>query len=255
MSDQRILPSKMALQAMKGKEKGAKKGHKLLKQKADALKKRFTEVMKELIETKSDLGDQMTEAFLLLANANYAAGDFSRNVIEGVKRSKIRVEMGRDNVAGVNMPIFKLRKVEDDENELNHLGISQGGHAIKACGDKFTEVLEAMIKISSLQASFLILDEVIKITNRRVNALDNVVIPRIQRTIKGIKKALDELDREAFFRLKKVQDKKKKKKAQQQSQAEEEASRRLAKQEEGKSILDQQSENILQNNEDDDLEF
>jgi len=54
------------------------------------------------------------------------------------------------------------------------------------------------------------LDEVIKVTSRRVNALEHVVIPRIEGYINFIKKVLDEADREDFFRLKKLTDKKKK---------------------------------------------
>jgi V-type H+-transporting ATPase subunit D len=55
----------------------------------------------------------------------------------------------------------------------------------------------------------VILDEVIKVTNRRVNALEHVLIPRTENTIKYINSELDELDREEFYRLKKVQGKKK----------------------------------------------
>ena len=55
----------------------------------------------------------------------------------------------------------------------------------------------------------MILDEVIKVTNRRVNALEHVLIPRTENTIKYINSELDELDREEFYRLKKVQGKKK----------------------------------------------
>lgn len=55
----------------------------------------------------------------------------------------------------------------------------------------------------------MILDEVIKLTNRRVNAIEHVVIPKIENTINFISSELDEQDREEFFRLKKVQGKKK----------------------------------------------
>jgi len=55
----------------------------------------------------------------------------------------------------------------------------------------------------------MILDEVIRATNRRVNAIEHVVIPRLDNTIKYIISELDEMDREEFFRLKKVQGKKK----------------------------------------------
>ncbi len=59
----------------------------------------------------------------------------------------------------------------------------------------------------------MILDEVIKVTNRRVNAIEHVIIPKIENTIHYITSELDEQDREEFFRLKKVQQKKKNRKA------------------------------------------
>lgn len=90
------------------------------------------------------------------------------------------------------------------------LGLLRGGQAITKCKERFKQLLELLIKIASLQTSFITLDEVIKITSRRVNALEHVVIPRIQGYIDFIKKVLDEQAREDFFRLKKLTDKKKK---------------------------------------------
>ena len=49
----------------------------------------------------------------------------------------------------------------------------------------------------------------IKLTNRRVNAIEYVIIPKIDNTIRFILSELDEQDREEFFRLKKIQGKKK----------------------------------------------
>ena len=70
-----------------------------------------------------------------------------------------------------------------------------------------------------MQTSFITLDEVIKITNRRVNAIEHVIIPKIERTLAYIVSELDELEREEFFRLKKVQDKKKKIRKQKEEEA------------------------------------
>jgi V-type H+-transporting ATPase subunit D len=63
----------------------------------------------------------------------------------------------------------------------------------------------------ALQSSFMALDKAIRITNRRVNALEKVIQPKIEETISYIIGELDELEREEFFRLKKVQEKKKEK--------------------------------------------
>jgi H(+)-transporting ATP synthase subunit D len=60
--------------------------------------------------------------------------------------------------------------------------------------------VELLVDLASLQTSFVTLDEVIKTTNRRVNAIEHVVIPKIQRTLDYIISELDELEREEFFR-------------------------------------------------------
>jgi len=79
--------------------------------------------------------------------------------------------------------------------------------------------LESLIKIASLQTSFVAMDEALKITNRRVNALENVTIPRIVRTLDYINRELDELEREDFSRLKMVKKKKEAKAAQEEAES------------------------------------
>lgn len=100
----------------------------------------------------------------------------------------------------------------------------------------------------------MILDEVIKVTNRRVNALEHILIPRTENTIKYINSELDELDREEFYRLKKVQGKKKR----DATIAEEEAKKKAAQlQESGKPVQsesDVAGEDVL-GTEDEDIIF
>ena len=88
------------------------------------------------------------------------------------------------------------------------LGLVGGGKKIVAVRQKFTALLDMLIKLASLQTSFVTLDEAMKVTNRRVNALENVTIPKIEKTLAYIGRELDELEREDFTRLKLVQGKK-----------------------------------------------
>jgi len=78
--------------------------------------------------------------------------------------------------------------------------MAKGGQALNECRTSYSKALETLVLLASLQTSFVILDEVIKLTNRRVNAIQHVVMPRLENTIDYIKSELDELEREEFFR-------------------------------------------------------
>ncbi|KAJ1891422.1 H(+)-transporting V1 sector ATPase subunit D [Kickxella alabastrina] len=88
-------------------------------------------------------------------------------------------------------------------------GLGRGGQQIQRARAVYTKAVETLVELASLQTAFVILDEVIKLTNRRVNAIEYVIIPRIENTISYINSELDEQDREEFYRLKKIQGKKK----------------------------------------------
>ena len=208
-TSKRVLPSRAQLQLWKGKLQGAKKGFDLLKRKLDGLKTKFHEIMRKIIDTKKTMGDDMNDALFALAEAQFGAGDFGRVLLETIKRASTKVGLGQQNVAGVYLPVFNFKQENMDESS-KRLGILGGGAAIQKCRERFTKLLKLLVELAGLQTSYLTLDEVIKITSRRVNALENVIIPRIQGNIEYIKRELDEIEREDFFRMKKIQNNKKK---------------------------------------------
>ena len=194
-------------QLMKTKLVGAKKGHSLLKKKADALTARLRKMLRNILEVKEEMGKSFKLGNFALAEVKYAAGDIKPAVIEGVGSAQKKVEIRVDNIAGVKVPVFKAVDVEIEG--ADYTGLSKGGQQITKARETFAKAVDVLVQLASLQTSFVILDEAIKVTNRRVNALDTVVIPRITNTVAYIKSELDELEREEFFRLKRSQDKKK----------------------------------------------
>ena len=159
-----------------------------------------------------------------------------------MSKAQLKIRTKKDNVAGVNLPVFESYQDGADSYEL--AGLARGGQQMAIVKKNYQKAVELLVELASLQTSFITLDEVIKITNRRVNAigkndinqallyykrrikksqpqvkyfivifaliLEHVIIPKIERTLAYIISELDEMEREEFFRLKKVQDKKKK---------------------------------------------
>ena len=84
--------------------------------------------------------------------------------------------------------------------DFNLTGLGRGGQQVLRAKEVYAKAVETLVELASLQTAFMILDEVIRATNRRVNAIEHVVIPRLENTIKYITSELDEMDREEFFR-------------------------------------------------------
>lgn len=69
---------------------------------------------------------------------------------------------------------------------------------------QFFELLKKIVQIAELQTAYLAVDECLKITNRRVNALEFIVVPRIEYVVKYIFTELEERSKEDKFKIKKI---------------------------------------------------
>ncbi|KAK4544934.1 H(+)-transporting V1 sector ATPase subunit D [Oleoguttula mirabilis] len=201
-----VFATRQSLGAMKSKLKGAQTGHDLLKRKSEALTKRFRDITRRIDEAKRKMGRVMQIAAFSLAEVTYAVGNntIAYQITESVRQAKFRVRTRQENVSGVFLPQFESWQKEDVGSDFGMTGLGKGGQQVSKCRETYTRAVETLIELASLQTAFVILDEVIKVVNRRVNAIEHVIIPRTENTIKYINSELDELDREEFFRLKKV---------------------------------------------------
>ncbi|KAF8969833.1 ATP synthase subunit D-domain-containing protein [Flammula alnicola] len=202
-----IFATRMALTNTKLRLKGAQTGHSLLAKKRDALTTRFRAILRKVDEAKRKMGRVMQLASFSMAEVTYATGDIAYLVQEQAKQATFRVKAKQENVSGVVLPTFEVDRTAG--SDFNLTGLGRGGQQIIKAKEVYAKAIETLVELASLQTAFTILDEVIRATNRRVNAIEHVIMPRLDNTIKYIMSELDEMDREEFFRLKKVQGKKK----------------------------------------------
>ena len=171
------------------------------------------------------MGRVMQTASLSLAEVTYATGDISYLVQEQAKSASFKVKAKQENVSGVVLPAFEVDRVQGSGAflsmrprsvpnssvsftpfysgmyvDFNLTGLGRGGQQVLRAKEVYAKAAETLVDLASLQTAFMILDEVIRATNRRVNAIEHVVIPRLENTIKYITSELDEMDREEFFR-------------------------------------------------------
>lgn len=211
------------------------------------------EILKRIDEAKRKMGRVMQIAAFSLAEVSYAVGgDIGYQIQESVKNARFRIRTKQENVSGVFLPQFESFQKEEI-NDFGLTGLGKGGQQVARCRETYTRAVETLVELASLQTAFVILDEVIKVVNRRVNAIEHVIIPRTENTIKYINSELDELDREEFYRLKKVSNKKQRDTAEKDKEIMEARKKKGASSD--KENADGESNDVLGEHEDDDVIF
>ncbi|ASJ15291.1 V-type ATP synthase subunit D [Thermococcus radiotolerans] len=198
-----VKPTRMELLNLKRRIKLAKKGHKLLKDKQDALVMEFFTIYDEALSLREELGMKMAEAFAALQAAEIDVGTLRLREIGLSVKPNREVEIRRRNVMGVPVPLIEAESFRRSTNERGYALVSSSAK-VDLAAEKFEEVLDLAVRLAEVEETLKRLAKEIEVTKRRVNALEYIIIPRMEATVKFIKQRLDEMERENFFRLKRV---------------------------------------------------
>ena len=196
-------PTRMELLKAKTRVKLARKGHKLLKQKRDALVLEFFKILGKAQDLRSDLNARMKSAYgsLAVAQAYHSMQEIEQASMAVKRAPNVHVEVR--NIMGVKIPTLEA---SEPKKLLLARGYSIVGTSAKIdeVADSFEHVLDLIFKLSETENGIRRLILEIEKTKRRVNSLEFVMIPRLESQAKLIRFRLEEMERDSFVMLKTI---------------------------------------------------
>ena len=201
----RVNPTRMELTQMKRRLVTARRGHKLLKDKRDELVRRFIILIRENHALRSQVEQELGRALkdFALARAVMEPGALHQALLYPARQAAITVS--KRSILSVPVPVFTV-----DENSLGKAvlpyGLADTSAQLDGAIETMAQVLPLLIRLAEIEKTCSLLADEIQKTRRRVNALEYVMIPQFEETIRYITMKLEENERGALTRLMKVKE-------------------------------------------------
>ena len=201
-----VNPTRMELTRLKKQLSTAMRGHKLLKDKRDELMRQFLDLVRE----NKSLRRQVEEA-LQDANRHFllASSVMQKEMLDEAllaPKQEVYLEVSSRNVMSVDIPVFDITTRTADSTDIYSYGFAFTSFELDDAVLQLSELLPMMLRLAECEKSAQLLAAEIEKTRRRVNALEHVMIPDLQETIRFITMKLEENDRSSRTRLMKVKD-------------------------------------------------
>lgn len=200
----RVNPTRMELSKLKRRVKTAVRGHKLLKDKLDELMKQFLDVIRKNRELRKKVESDIAKVhscFLV------ASAVMSKPVLEQafmLPKFSARFKVEYKNIMSVNVPVMTFD--EFDNKNIYTYGFYGTTSDLDYAIRELAGMMPSLLALAEIEKTAQLLAGEIEKTRRRVNALEHVMIPQMNETIKYISMKLDEDERGSHTRLMKVKD-------------------------------------------------
>lgn len=198
----RVNPNRMELLKLRRRRQVAQRGHKLLKDKLDELMKEFLARIGASRKMRSEVERELSAAYGTFAIARAESGSAALAAALASGTPVELLEVGERNVMSVRIPHFTLGELP-----------APGGYSLvttpivlDAALDALAELAPRLVELAEREKAIELLAAEIERTRRRVNALEYVLIPQLDSTIRDIGMKLDEAERSNLTRLMKVKE-------------------------------------------------
>ena len=212
-----VNPTRMELKKLKARLSTAVRGHKLLKDKSDEMIRRFSEIVREGKRLREDVEGEIALTLKRYSVARSFTAGYEAETAFAIPAAAIEADCGTESIMGVDVPKISLLSGQGGaaENAVESTATAVSvpyaypemtGEADEAVKAAYT-LLPKMLKLAETEKAVRMLADEIERNKRRVNALEYVMIPQLNETIKYIKDKLDENERASIVRLMKVKSK------------------------------------------------
>ena len=197
-----VNPNRMELSRLKKRLAVAKRGHKLLKDKQDALIKAFLEKARAGKELRESVEKELAECYgtFVLSRAQTTPEILEQALIFPGAKSTLSVQW--HNVMSVMVPEYDVKQ---EGNPVNY-GFVNVPLLLDAALEQFSKLIIRLLKLAAEEKAIRLMAGEIERTRRRVNALEYVMIPNLVETIRYISMKLDEQERSTLSRLMKIKE-------------------------------------------------
>ncbi|MDO5022802.1 MAG: V-type ATP synthase subunit D [Eubacteriales bacterium] len=205
MAQLRVNPTRMELTRIKRRLATAKRGHKLLKDKRDELVRRFVGIARENARLRKQVEQSLQVALRRFAMARAVMDGPSLESALLYPARNARVKVSRSNILSVHVPKIELDK-ESLSRTVQPYGFADTSYELDEAISTMAAILPELLKLAESEKTCFLLAEEIEKTRRRVNALEYVMIPQFEESIRVITMKLDEAERSSIIRLMKVKE-------------------------------------------------
>lgn len=200
-----VNPTRMELKKLKARLSTAVRGHKLLKDKSDEMVRRFTVIIREDKRLRDEVEKELSLTLRQFSVARSVTTAFEAETAFSMPSVAVKADCGTESIMGVEVP--KVSLIEEKRADgLPYAYTEITSEADYSVG-MVSALLPKMVKLAETEKAVRMLADEIERNKRRVNALEYVMIPQLEETIKYIKDKLDENERAAVVRLMKVKSK------------------------------------------------
>lgn len=201
-----VNPTRMELTNLKRKLITARRGHKLLKDKRDELMRRFMELVKEnkALRRRVEAGIAEANAHMAVARSVMSDADIESALM--MPMQEMNVDITEQNVMSVLIPVYESSFKTADASDIYPYGFAFTSTDLDAAVKYISDILPDLLRLAQMEKSCQLMAAEIEKTRRRVNALEHVLIPQYEETIKYISMKLEENERGSTTRIMKVKD-------------------------------------------------